>query len=206
MARSPDLSFEQSVWGAYPLVAGMDEAGRGALAGPVCAAAVILQNNPALLYRTLNRVRDSKQMTPRERESLAPIIKATALYWGVGFASAEEIDSMGIGSATRLAALRALEALEVYPQYLLLDFRLDLPELDIPQTSIVKGDQRSISIAAASILAKTVRDERMLDLHGQFPDYGFSRHKGYGTSFHRNRILEAGYSPVHRKTFALKSP
>lgn len=182
----------------------MDEAGRGALAGPVCVGAVILPNNPHLTL-TLSGVRDSKQLTPRRRSGLAPQIKKVVHSWGIGFASADEIDSLGIVPATRLAASRAVEMLYCFPDFLLTDFRLELPELDIPQAALVKGDQRSLSIAAASILAKTARDEFMRGLDSNYPAYNFPRHKGYGTLFHREKIAELGCSPIHRKTFKQKT-
>jgi len=150
-------------------------------------------------------VRDSKQLTPRKRNQLAPRIKQTARAWGVGFASADEIDTLGIVPATRLAASRALEAMQFFPDFLLTDFRLELPELDLPQAALVKGDQRSLSIAAASILAKTTRDELMINLDPHYPQYGLARHKGYGSLAHRRAIAEFGYSPVHRKTFHIKN-
>lgn len=205
MISNPDLSLEQDLWSAYKHIAGMDEAGRGALAGPVCVGVVILPHDEPLLARALNGARDSKQMTPRNRRELAPRIKDRARQWGIGFASAEEIDSIGIVPATRLAACRALECLRIFPEYLLTDFRLELPELDLSQSALVRGDQRSLSIAAASILAKTARDERMIGLDSNYPEYGFSRHKGYGTLLHRRKIMDLGHSPVHRKTFKLKS-
>lgn len=204
MISNPDLSYEKEIWRAYQFIAGLDEAGRGALAGPVCVGAVILPEDDPHLPQALSGARDSKQLTPRKRDQLTPRIKEIARTWGVGFASAEEIDSLGIVPATRLAALRAVEMLNLFPQYLLTDFRLELPELDLSQTALVKGDQRSLSIAAASILAKTARDEHMLKLHDQFPDYGLMRHKGYGTLAHRKAISKLGYSPIHRKTFTLK--
>ncbi len=158
MRIDPDLSFEHKLWhSGLTNIAGMDEAGRGALAGPVAVGAVILPNKPRL-SSTLSGVRDSKQMTPLAREHLAPHIKEFALAWGVGFASSDEIDSLGIVAATRLAALRAIETLSIFPDFLLTDFRLELPELDIPQASLVKGDVKCLSIAAASVLAKTTRD------------------------------------------------
>ena len=182
----------------------MDEAGRGALAGPVCVGAVILPNSDPLLTQTLSGVRDSKQLSPRKRVELAPQIKKFVQAWGIGFASAEEIDMLGIVPATRLAAGRALEMLNCFPDFLLTDFRLELPELDIPQAALVKGDQRSLSIAAASILAKTARDDLMRQLDLNHPEYGFSKHKGYGTTFHCQKIRTLGYSPIHRKTFKIK--
>jgi ribonuclease HII len=203
MTPNPDLIFEQNLWHFYPLIAGLDEAGRGALAGPVAVGAVILPNIPHL-KRTLRGVRDSKLLTPSERASLTPRIKGIARAWGVAFASAEEIDALGIVSATRLAATRALEGLSLIPDYLLTDFRLELPELDIPQTSLVKGDQKSFSIAAASILAKTARDEYMRELDSRFPNYGLGKHKGYGTLFHRLALKRLGHSSIHRKSFQVK--
>ncbi len=204
MISQPDLSFEQELWPSHPHIAGLDEAGRGALAGPVCVGAVILPNKNTLLSQTLSGARDSKQLTPRKRFQLAPLIKETALTWGIGFASAEEIDELGIVSATRLAASRAVEMLSIFPNYLLTDFRLELPELDISQTALVKGDQRSLSIASASILAKTARDEKMMEMDSIYPEYGFSQHKGYGTRLHCKYIHQIGHSSIHRKTFKIK--
>lgn len=202
MISTPDLHYEKNLWRAkYKFIAGLDEAGRGALAGPVSAAAVILPPHSPHLARTLGGARDSKQMTARQRDQLAPRIQSSALGWGVGFASAQEIDALGIVASTRLAALRALDAMQLIPDFLLTDFRLELPELDIPQTSIVKGDQQSLSIAAASILAKTARDTLMCKLADQYPQYGFARHKGYGTLMHRQTIDQIGFSLEHRKTF-----
>lgn len=204
MIPSPDLTYEKELWSTYSRIAGLDEAGRGALAGPVCVGAVILPDTHPHLPRALSGVHDSKQLTPRKRSALVSIIQETALAHGVGFASAEEIDQMGIVPATRLAASRALESTKLFPDYLLTDFRLELPELDIPQTAIVKGDQRSLSIACASILAKTARDALMLELSEQFPEYKISNHKGYGTLLHRKKIEQLGHTPIHRKTFQIK--
>jgi len=201
----PTLEFEQDLWNAgFTRIAGIDEAGRGAWAGPVAAAAVILPVNPSLT-RTLNRVRDSKLMTPLARETWAPRIKESAVGWGVGFASAEEIDTLGIVPATKLAATRALESLSpspLFPDYLLTDYLL-FPEIDLPQTALVKGDQRSLSVAAASVLAKTARDALMRELDGQYPGYGFARHKGYGTRLHREAIKKLRRCEIHRKSFSI---
>ena len=205
MTLNADLSYEKHLWRHYTYVAGLDEAGRGALAGPVAVGAVILPSEKKRLLRTLTGVRDSKLMTPLERESLAPRIKATALAWSVGFASCEEIDSQGIVPATRLAALRALQGLSITPEYLLTDFLLELPQLDLPQTSLVKGDMRCLSIAAASVLAKTARDAQMCQLDTEYPNYGLGKHKGYGTQSHRLALKRWGYSSVHRKSFRIKS-
>jgi ribonuclease HII len=204
MISDPDLSFEKRLWRVYKYIVGMDEAGRGALAGPVCVGAVILPWNDAHLARSMKGIRDSKQLTKLKRHQFVPRIKEVASEWGVGFASASEIDALGIVPATRLAACRALEALASFPEYLLTDFRLELPELDVSQSAIVKGDQKSLSIAAASILAKTMRDEWMTQLDEHYPEYGFARHKGYGTSLHCSKIRSLGHSPVHRKTFHLE--
>ena len=205
MRVDPDTFFESQLWDSGLLhVAGMDEAGRGALAGPVAVGAVILPNDPTLLSQTLAGVRDSKQMTPLEREALAPRIKAAARTWSVAFASAAEIDSLGIVPATRLAALRALYGLSLSPQYLLTDFRLELPELDISQTALVRGDTLCLSIAAASVLAKTTRDAFMRELDSHYQGYGLGKHKGYGTQAHRLAMKQLGISPIHRKTFHVR--
>ncbi len=202
----PNLKFESDLWDSGFLhVAGLDEAGRGALAGPVAVGAVILpHNDKTLLSRTLSRVRDSKQLTALARESLAPTIKDIALAWSVGFADADEIDSQGIVHATRLAAIRALHQFSISPEYLLTDFRLELPQLDISQTSIVRGDAHCLSIACASILAKTERDALLRELDERHPGYGLGKHKGYGTQAHRSALRRLGLSSVHRKTFSFK--
>ena len=205
MIPKPDLSYEKILWATHPRIAGMDEAGRGALAGPVCVGAVILPHDQPHLLRALKGVHDSKQLTERQRDELILPIQELAHAHGIGFASSVEIDQLGIVPATRLAASRALESMHCFPNYLLTDFRLELPELDLPQSAIVKGDQRSLSIACASILAKTARDEYMREAHEQFPEYRFANHKGYGTLLHRKKIEQFGYSPIHRKTFQFKT-
>ena len=206
MARSkPNTTFESHLWDSgLVYVAGLDEAGRGALAGPVAVGAVILPNDKSLLSRTLRGARDSKQLTPLAREALAPRIMETALAWSVGFADADEIDSQGIVRATRLAAIRALHQFSITPQYLLTDFRLELPQLDISQTSLVKGDAHCLSIACASILAKTERDALMRELDSHHPGYGLGKHKGYGTQAHRSAMKRLGMSPVHRRSFHVR--
>jgi ribonuclease HII len=197
----PDLSFELPLWEAgFARIAGLDEAGRGAWAGPVAAAAVILPADPRVAER-LAGVRDSKQMTPRGRTRFAPLIKQIALEWGVGMATASEIDSLGILPATRLAMARALQALHTPPDYLLLDAML-LREQFCPQVSLIKGDQRLLSIAAASVLAKTSRDAVMVDLEQINPGYGFDRHKGYGTARHCQALDDLGVCVEHRASFA----
>ena len=191
---APDLSFEQALWAAGVLrVGGIDEAGRGPLAGPVAAAVVILPPQEELVEQ-LAGVRDSKQMTPVQRQAASPRIQEIALGFAVGFAEAAEIDDLGIIPATRLAVWRALQALELIPEHLLLD-HLFLPEVTISQTSLIKGDRRSLSIAAASVLAKTARDARLVELEQQYPGYGFAQHKGYGTAVHRAALQKLGPAP-----------
>jgi ribonuclease HII len=199
----PDLSFEQALWSqGVQMIAGIDEAGRGALAGPVAAGVVILPARDGLMAQ-LRGVRDSKQMTPEQRAKWADELRLIALAWGVGLASAREIDEFGIVPATRLAAQRALQQITIQPQHLLLDF-LQLPEVHLPQTPLVKGDERSLSIAAASILAKTIRDELLCDYNRQYPGYGFAVHKGYGTAAHRLAMQRLGLTPIHRRSFQWK--
>jgi len=205
MTQNPDLTHEIQLWLQYQFIAGLDEAGRGALAGPVAVGAVILPHgDPALLASTLSGARDSKQLTPRQRARLAIPIKEVALHWSVGFADAHEIDAQGIVRATRLAAIRALHQFSVTPDYLLTDFRLELPQLEIPQTSLVKGDARCLSIACASILAKTERDALMLELDERHPGYGLGKNKGYGTQAHRSALKRLGFSSIHRKSFRVR--
>lgn len=205
MRIDPDLSFENNLWqSGLQIIVGLDEAGRGALAGPVAVGAVILKNDPHL-SSTLSGVRDSKQMTPLARDSASARIKESALAYSVGFSSADEIDLLGIVPATRLAALRALENISLVPEFLLTDFRLELPELDISQTAIVKGDAKCLSITCASVLAKTARDALMQELDAQHPGYQLGKHKGYGTQAHRQALKRLGYSSIHRKTFVFKT-
>lgn len=180
-------------------LAGIDEAGRGPLAGPVVVAAVVLPPNP-LACRGLIGLRDSKQLTPTFRERWREVIKEIAITWGVGFASAQEIDAIGVLPSTHLAARRAVEMLLFYPEQLLLDY-LRIHDLPIPQISLVKGDERSLSIAAASILAKTARDAHLIELDITYPGYGFARNKGYGTKEHLDAIRHLGPCPIHRFSF-----
>jgi ribonuclease HII len=200
LPAEPSIDFEYELWQAGARhVAGIDEAGRGPLAGPVAAAAVILPNNPSL-KTTLRGVRDSKQMTPGQREYWADRLKDVAVAYGIGFASAEEIDAAGILPATYLAVRRALAELAVQPDHLLLDY-LTLPGCALPQTSLVKGDARCLSIAAASVLAKTARDRLLCEMDRLYPGYGFARHKGYGTPEHLSALRRLGPCPIHRLTF-----
>lgn len=214
LPAAPDLSFEHGLWQAgVQVVAGIDEAGRGALAGPVAAAAVILlpENgqtvSPSMnngMERLLAGVRDSKQMTAAQRSECAGRIRQHALAWAVGMASAQEIDRLGIVPATRLAVQRALDSLSLEPQHLLLDY-LVLPENPLPHTALIKGDCRSLSIAAASVLAKTSRDALLVELDACYPGYGLAQHKGYGTVAHRRAVAHLGLSAIHRSTFTFKS-
>lgn len=177
------------------LVCGVDEAGRGPLAGPVVAAAVIL--DPA---RPIPGLNDSKKLSEKKRAALAPLIRERALAWAVAEASVEEIDRLNILHATMLAMQRAVAALAVRPESALIDGNR-CPPLDIPAEAVVQGDGKIASIAAASILAKTVRDAGMLELHERYPQYGFDRHMGYPTAAHCAALAEYGTSPVHRRSF-----
>jgi len=177
------------------LICGVDEAGRGPLAGPVSAAAVILDP-----VRPIEGLADSKKLSEKQRDRLAPLIRARALAWAVAYAEVEEIDRLNILQATLLAMRRAVEALSIRPQQVLVD-GLYCPQTGIPSQAIVKGDSKVAAISAASILAKTARDELMLALHGCYPQYGFDAHKGYPTAAHLAALREHGVSAVHRKTF-----
>lgn len=197
----PDLKFEQALWDQGVIrISGIDEAGRGCLAGPVAAAAVILPSRPEVQVE-LDGVLDSKALTPTRRQHFRGMIEEIALCWSVGFAPPKEIDQFGILPATRKAIRRSLAELSHQPDHLLVDY-LILTEDPRPQTRLVKGDQRSLSIAAASILAKTHRDQQMVSLHKRFPCYDWKNNKGYGTARHRESIREHGPSPHHRWSFA----
>ncbi|MBM3127444.1 MAG: ribonuclease HII [Chloroflexi bacterium] len=206
---TPTLQFEHTFWSrGLARVAGVDEAGRGAWAGPVVAGAVILPRvsrvktwwlNDAL--RALEHARDSKLLSPAQRDALYEPIRAHALASATGLATNDEIDALGIVPATRLAMQRALDALGVAPDALLLD-ALKLPAVPLPQKAIIRGDQISLSIACASILAKVTRDRMLIELDAQLPGYGFAQHKGYGTAAHQAALAELGASRAHRKSFA----
>lgn len=180
---------------------GVDEAGRGAWAGPVTAGAVVLPSNRPHLLEELSGVRDSKLMTPMQREYWAKMIRETALAYSSGWATCGEIDALGILPATRLAMQRAIEGLSPRGDHLLID-AVRLPGVTIPQTSLIKGDSIVLSIAAASIIAKTARDSYMQLLEEEIGGYGFSRHKGYGTALHREALAQLGASPQHRQSYA----
>lgn len=197
----PGLGYEQAFWQAGILrPAGLDEAGRGAWAGPVSAAAVILPYDCPDLSRRLGGVRDSKQMTARQRAEWAVVIRREAAAYCVGLAGCDEIDRLGILPATRLAMQRALAGLCINPEHLLLDALL-LRNVDMNQTAIIKGDCLCLSIAAASVLAKTARDQVMSEMEELYPDYGFRRHKGYGTAFHLRALKDHGACEIHRRSF-----
>ena len=199
-----DLTVETAVreQHGHTLIAGLDEAGRGALAGPVVAGAVILPlDNPKKLA-VLREVNDSKQLTAGKRETFYDLITAHALAWGAGAVSAAEIDAMGIVPATRQAMRLALAELALTPTYLLIDGRIKLSTVNLPQQSIIRGDSLSLSIAAASIIAKVTRDRFMIELGAHYPQYSLARHKGYGTAVHLAAITQHGPTPIHRHSFA----
>ncbi|MDE0080519.1 MAG: ribonuclease HII [Caldilineaceae bacterium] len=197
----PSLAEERKLWRAgFTRVAGLDEAGRGALAGPVVAGAVILPENTrhAGLWAA---VQDSKLLSPLRREELSVRIQEQAAAWSLGQASAAEIDARGIAPATRLAMRRAVQALLLRPDHLLLDW-VQLKSLNLPQLSFTKGDLRIVSIAAASILAKVHRDRLLCQLHERYPAYGFHSHKGYAARTHLAAIEQLGPCPAHRRSFS----
>lgn len=183
----------------FPELGGVDEAGRGPLAGPVFAAAVVLR--PDTVIEGLN---DSKKLTEKKREALFDEIVEKSAAYGIASASVEEIEELNILGATFLAMRRAAQALSVQPSLLLVDGNRVPPEMPVPVRTIVKGDGLSACVAAASILAKVSRDRLMLELDRQYPAYGFAKHKGYGTAAHYEALRENGISPVHRRSF-LKS-
>lgn len=180
------------------MICGVDEAGRGPLAGPVCAAAVILPPNLEIPGLT-----DSKKLSDKRRRELFPIIKEKAIAYGIGFASHEEIDEINILQATFLAMERAMAQLQVRPELALIDGNRE-KDFGLPVETVVKGDSLSASIAAASVLAKVSRDDVMLAMAEQYPGYGFEIHKGYGTKAHYEALRNLGASPIHRMTFLRK--
>ena len=199
--QMPNLDQENHLWAdGYCRVAGIDEAGRGALAGPVVAAAVIVpsESHADPLWQA---VCDSKLLKPVERQELSAQIKTTALAYGIGVVESTAIDQTNIALATRRAMCAAVMIIDPAPDYLLIDW-VRLPELIIAQQSMVKADMHIVSVAAASILAKVHRDSLMVALDEQHPGYGFAQHKGYGTAAHRRAIEQLGPCPVHRQSFA----
>ena len=180
------------------LICGVDEAGRGPLAGPVCAAAVILPP-----HADIPGLNDSKKLSDKRRRELFPLIKEAAVAYGIGIATHKEIDEINILQATYLAMERAIQALSVKPELALIDGNR-AKDFGLPVETVVKGDSRSASIAAASILAKVTRDDMMLELANTYPQYGFEIHKGYGTKAHYEALRTYGPSPIHRMTFLKK--
>lgn len=202
MPAGPDLTLEHSLQAAgFGAIAGLDEAGRGAWAGPLVAAAVVLPLDDPLRLAALAGVRDSKALAPAARSRCDHAIRAAARGVAVGEATVAEVEALGPLRASRLAMARALQSLATAPEFLLIDY-LCLPEAEQPQAGLPHGDARVLSIAAASIVAKVARDRRMLTLAQRFPGYGFDCHKGYGTPAHRAALARLGVSPIHRRTYA----
>ena len=182
----------------YNNICGVDEAGRGPLAGPVCAAAVILPKG-----EIIEGVNDSKKLTEKKREALYDVIKEKAVAYSIAFALVEEIEEMNILNATMLAMKRAVDGLDIPADYAMIDGN-KIPNLNIPAEYVIKGDANSMSIAAASILAKVTRDRLCADYEKEYPQYGFAKHKGYGTKLHREMILKYGPCKIHRMSFLKK--
>jgi ribonuclease HII len=200
MSQLPNLYHENELKSqGYELIAGIDEVGRGALAGPVVAGAVILPHPANLPWFEL--VRDSKELNYRKRESLFDLITKEAVAVGIGIIPPQVIDSINILKATRLAMMQAVEKLPKQPNFLLID-RLSLSQCPIPQRGITRGDKLCLSIACASIIAKVTRDRMMEEFDKTYPGYGFARHKGYGTRIHLSCLRKLGPSPIHRLYFA----
>ncbi len=193
----PDYSFEISAREkGFKAVCGVDEAGRGPFAGPVCAAAVILPEGCEI-----EGLNDSKKLTERKREALFDIIKEKAVSYSIAFGSVEEIEELNILNATFLAMNRAIDGLKLKPDYALIDGNRMPKDIKVKAETIIKGDAKSMSVAAASILAKVTRDRLMLEYDKQYPEYGFAKHKGYGTKVHSDAILKYGVTPIHRPSF-----
>lgn len=184
----------------FSLIAGLDEAGRGPLAGPVVAAAVILPEDIKI-----DGLNDSKKLTPKQRERIYEEILKCAISYGIGVVSNDEVDSINVLEASKLAMQKSVMSLDKIPDLLMID-AIRLTNVHIPQKSIVKGDSKSAVIAAASIIAKVTRDVIMHEIHNIFPQYGFNQHKGYPTKQHYLAIQRYGVSPFHRKTFSMKNP
>ncbi|MEO6096241.1 MAG: ribonuclease HII [Fibrobacteria bacterium] len=197
MRHPPLWQFDSGMLDEFPVLCGVDEVGRGPLAGNVVAACVILD----FKAKPIVGLNDSKKLGPAVRENLCTEIRERALAYGVGECSPEEIDMHNILRASLLAMRRALEAMGMPPGLLLVDGNQRIPDVSWPQRTLVKGDGRSASIAAASILAKVVRDRQMSEMHARYPVYGFDVHKGYATRKHRDAIEKYGLTPIHRKTF-----
>lgn len=196
----PDFEYEKAAKAkGYKYICGVDEAGRGPLAGPVCAAAVILSENCEI-----EGINDSKKLSEKKREALFDVICQKAEAYFIAFGSVEEIERFNILEATFIAMNRAIDALNIKPDYALIDGNRVPKGIKIPCETVVKGDAKSASIAAASILAKVTRDRLMLEYDEEYPQYNFKKHKGYGTKEHTDLILKFGVSPVHRPSFLKK--
>lgn len=198
LQRTRNMQKFEEEYSMYAHICGVDEAGRGPLCGPVVAGAVILPKNCDILY-----INDSKKLSEKMREVLYDEITKKAVAWGIGVVSAERIDEINILQATYEAMRIAIGNLKVSPDILLND-AVTIPDIDIMQVPIVKGDAKSQSIAAASILAKVTRDRMMKEYDEKYPEYDFAKNKGYGTKAHREAIIEFGPCPIHRKTFIKK--
>lgn len=193
------LEFEKEALAkGYKSVCGVDEAGRGPLAGPVCAAAIILPEGVII-----DGVNDSKKLSEKKRESLFDVIREQAMSYSIAYATVDEIEEINILNATMLAMRRAIDGLEIKADYAMIDGN-KIPPIDIDAECIVKGDAKSMSIACASILAKVSRDRLLYKYAEEYPMYGFDKHKGYGTKVHREAILKYGPCPYHRKSFLKK--
>lgn len=198
-----NLEKEQQLWSAgYQYVAGVDEAGRGPLAGPVVAACVVLDANFLTHHPELAKVNDSKKLSAKARETLFPLIKEHVLAVEISVVSHQVIDRINILQASLLAMRKAVEACQVKPDYILTDGKQKIPKLNIPQETVINGDATIFAIAAASIIAKVSRDYLMKQYDADYPQYGFSQHKGYGTKKHLSAIKEYGPCPIHRLSFA----
>lgn len=193
----PDYEFEKAaVNSGFSCICGVDEAGRGPLAGPVCAAAVILPEGAVI-----EGLDDSKKLTEKKREKLYDVIKETAVAYSVAYGTLEEIETVNILEATYLAMNRAIEGLNVKPDFALIDGNRAPRGIKIPCETIVKGDSKSMSVAAASVLAKVTRDRLMLEYDKKYPEYNFKKHKGYGTKEHTELIKQYGPCEIHRLSF-----
>ena len=193
--RVEALCYYEKKYADYAMICGIDEAGRGPLAGPVVAGAVILPKDCRILY-----INDSKKLSPGRREELYAVIQDQAAAWSVGIVGPERIDEVNILNATYEAMAQAIRGLSLEPDLLLND-AVTIPQIDIPQVPIIKGDAKSISIGAASILAKVTRDRIMVEYDNIYPEYGFAKNKGYGAAFHIEALKRLGPTPIHRRTF-----
>jgi ribonuclease HII len=201
MTTTPHLQKEMALYRqGFCFIAGLDEAGRGAWAGPVVAAAVILPLDQPDLAHQLAGLNDSKQLSPLRRDNLFEAIEWVALALAVGVVPATVVDERNIVAATRQAMAQALQALAIAPDYLLVD-HLRLPTIPIPQASFAKADAISLTVAAASVIAKVSRDRLLIELDHTYPGYGFARHKGYGTAVHRAALAQLGPCPIHRRSY-----